>query len=188
MSEFSRSVERISWLLLDQLRRENTRAVLFCGVQSTADSPLLTFRVAAELKKSYGLNPLAVRIRIDPNERIGPLPPAVASETIDWFSEGKNGAGAPLGVRVCALLAEASSRHDFVLVEAPPVLNSVTCLNLISVVPHVVLIAEFGRTQQPSLRRAIKELTNAGATITGTILSGRRQIIPRWIERWLGTT
>ena len=186
MSDFSRSVERISWLLLDQLRRAETRAVVFCGVQSTADSPLLAFRVAREFKKSYGLNPLAVRIRIDPNEPIDPLPSDVASETIDWYGEGKNGASAPLDERLRGLLAGAAARHDFVLVEAPPVLSSVACLNLVSAVPHVVLVAEFGRTQQPSLRRAIKELRNAGALITGTILSRRRQIIPKWIERWLG--
>jgi Mrp family chromosome partitioning ATPase len=82
-------------------------------------------------------------------------------------------------------MQELNQHFEFVIVDAPPILESADTLMAGKVVPHLVLVAEAGRVSQKSLGRVLQELTNAEITLVGAIMNSRRQIIPAWIDRWL---
>jgi Mrp family chromosome partitioning ATPase len=184
VSEFSQAIERASWLLREKVQRDGIRALVVCGASSPADSSFVTARLARDLQRRHAMQPLVVRlIAGDAPE----APPACGVERreIDC-SDSQISGSASLHSSLAPVLAEAVGRHDIVLIDTPPLLHSVACLHAVSLVPHVLLVVEFGRTQEDTVLRAVRELQNSGAALVGTLISRRRPILPGWIDRMLG--
>jgi succinoglycan biosynthesis transport protein ExoP len=90
-----------------------------------------------------------------------------------------------LGALLSRAVQELQNHFDFILLDAPPILESADTLVAGRVVPYLVLIAAAGHTSRESLARARQELEDADITLVGAILNKHRRIIPGWIYRWL---
>ena len=73
--------------------------------------------------------------------------------------------------RLRAVVNEASSQFDIVLVDAPPVLGLADAPLIASVVNDVVLVIESGKTRTTAAQEAINRLRAAGANIIGGALT-----------------
>jgi polysaccharide biosynthesis transport protein len=73
--------------------------------------------------------------------------------------------------RLRAVVSEASSQFDVVLVDAPPVLGLADAPLIASVVNDVVLVIESGKTRTTAAQEAINRLRAAGANIIGAALT-----------------
>lgn len=86
---------------------------------------------------------------------------------------------------LCHAVQELQNSFDFILLDAPPILESADVLVAGRVVPQLVLVVAAGHTSHESLSRACQELHEAKISVIGTILNTRKRIIPRWVDRWL---
>jgi capsular exopolysaccharide synthesis family protein len=75
------------------------------------------------------------------------------------------------GSRFRAIMAEACSEYDLVVVDSPPLLGLADTPLIASVVSSVVLVVESGGTRTAAAIEAIHRLTAAGATILGVTLT-----------------
>ena len=73
--------------------------------------------------------------------------------------------------RFAAVLREALSQFDRVVIDGPPVLGLADSPLLAAVVENVVMVIESGRTRTRSAREAIGQLKSAGAHILGVTLT-----------------
>lgn len=75
------------------------------------------------------------------------------------------------GSRFRAIIAEACTEYDFVLVDSPPLLGLADTPLIASVVSSVVLVVESGGTRTAAAVEAIHRLTAVGATVLGVTLT-----------------
>ena len=87
----------------------------------------------------------------------GPLPPNPA----DLLSTG----------RFQAILAEANSHFDLVLIDAPPVLGLADSLLLAAVASNVLFVVESGKTRTKAAQEAIGLLHGTGTNVLGATLT-----------------
>jgi succinoglycan biosynthesis transport protein ExoP len=116
-----------------------------------------------------------------------------AAETVQTTSSGlfvipsmphiQPGAEYPLQLR--RMLTEVQPDFDMVLLDVPPVLESVDALIVGAIVPQLLLVVESGRTRYEVVQRAKKELEAEGIQIIATVLNKQRRFVPGWIYRWL---
>jgi len=81
------------------------------------------------------------------------------------------------------LIEASSSGYDWVVVDAPALLESPETAPLAAQVDATVLVVQAGRTKRPVLVRATDLLRRAGANVVGTVLNRRRLEIPDFIYR-----
>ena len=93
---------------------------------------------------------------------------------VDVLSAGSTTAGAPTGPAVDAVLLEARSVWDVVVVVAPPVLSSPVPLDLSVATDGVVLVATAGRTTRGQLERSVGAFDGVHAAVLGVVLDGVR--------------
>jgi len=93
---------------------------------------------------------------------------------VDVLSAGSAAAGAPTGPAVDAVLLEARSVWDVVVVVAPPVLSSPVPLDLAVATDGVVLVAPAGRTTRGQLERSVEAFDGVHARVLGVVLDGVR--------------
>jgi Mrp family chromosome partitioning ATPase len=86
---------------------------------------------------------------------------------------------------LCHAVQELQNSFDFILLDAPAILESSDVMIAGRVVPQLVLVVGAGQSSQESLSRACQELKEARITLIGTILNSRKRIIPGWIDRYL---
>ena len=76
------------------------------------------------------------------------------------------------------LLAERGRRRDFVVVEAPPVLDTAECLALAPLVDAVVVVAALRSSTRDDVALARQQLDEVGAEVVGGVLSNARTAGP----------
>jgi Mrp family chromosome partitioning ATPase len=81
------------------------------------------------------------------------------------------------------LMDQAGPGYDWVLVDAPPLLEAPESAPLGALADGVVLVVRSGRTKRPVLSRATDLLRRSGANVLGTVLNRRRLEIPGFIYR-----
>ncbi|HEV2446177.1 MAG TPA: hypothetical protein VGS58_09655 [Candidatus Sulfopaludibacter sp.] len=84
---------------------------------------------------------------------------------------------------LCRSVQELQNDFDFILVDAPPVLESSDMLMAGRVIPNAILVAGAGRASQESVREACRQLSEARIHVLGAILNERKPILPRWLRR-----
>lgn len=87
----------------------------------------------------------------------GPVPPNPA----DLLSSG----------RFRAIVREAASQYDMVIIDAPPVMGLADAPLLASVAEHVLMVIESGRTRTATAHETINRLRAAGAALLGATLT-----------------
>jgi capsular exopolysaccharide synthesis family protein len=88
---------------------------------------------------------------------------------------------APASVR--QFLNEVGTAYDWVIFDAPPVLESPETAVLGGVVDTTVLVVRAARTKGGVAQRAIDQLVKAGVPVLGVVLNRRRHDIPEFIYR-----
>jgi succinoglycan biosynthesis transport protein ExoP len=83
---------------------------------------------------------------------------------------------------LCRAVQELQNSFDFILVDAPPILESADVLVIGRVIPQLLLVVGAGQVSQENLGRACQQLQDAKIQLAGTILNSRRRFIPKWVE------
>jgi Mrp family chromosome partitioning ATPase len=91
------------------------------------------------------------------------------------------GGRGPAAVR--AFLETAATQFDWVVVDAPPVLESPESVHLAPLADGVVLVVRSGHAKRPVVMRAADLLRKSGARLLGSVLNRRRHEIPDFIYR-----
>lgn len=73
--------------------------------------------------------------------------------------------------RFAAILKEASSYFDRVIVDGPPLIGLADAPLLATATQHVVMVVEAGKTRTKAARASIDQITAAGARILGVVLT-----------------
>ena len=73
--------------------------------------------------------------------------------------------------RFAAILAEASQRFDFIVVDGPPVLGLADSPSLASSCIGTLMVVEAGRTRTSTIKSAIGRLDDSGARVVGVLLT-----------------
>ena len=94
-----------------------------------------------------------------------------------------NGHFPNLETLLCRMLQELRNHYDFILLDVPPVLESVNVMIAGRVVRNVVLVVGAGKSSQEAVREACRQLREARIEIVGTILNEKKRIFPRWLDR-----
>ena len=87
----------------------------------------------------------------------GPMPPSPAALLSDSRFE--------------TLLDHLSERFDVVVIDAPPVYGLADSPRMAAAVDHTVLIVESDRARLPDVRGALRRLVEAGANVSGAVLT-----------------
>ena len=77
------------------------------------------------------------------------------------------------------------SQFDWVILDGPPVTTYPDALSLAVVADGTILVLRAERTRSEVAERAMKVLNEAGVTLLGGVLNGRRYHIPEFIYRRL---
>jgi succinoglycan biosynthesis transport protein ExoP len=77
--------------------------------------------------------------------------------------------------RFTALLREAASQFDRVVIDGPPILGLADAALLATAAEHVVLVVEAGRTRTRSARHAVEQVKASGGRVIGVILTKSRE-------------
>jgi capsular exopolysaccharide synthesis family protein len=88
---------------------------------------------------------------------------------------------APLG----RLVAQLKSRFDFIVFDAPPLLEFPDAYALAAHVDAVLVVVEADRTLVDDARRVMRDLERAGARAAGVVLNRQRDYTPRLFRRKL---
>jgi hypothetical protein len=75
---------------------------------------------------------------------------------------------------------------DLVLIEAPPLLQSIDGALVARACDGLVLIAERGVTERRALQEAASRARAAGCTLLGVIVTSSERPMPAWLERLAG--
>jgi uncharacterized protein involved in exopolysaccharide biosynthesis len=118
-----------------------------------------------------------------------PVPAGAAELAVEMYA---NVATAVIGTAAITshrtdarLLGELKATYDYVVVTAPPLTDGFEGVELAQVVDHVVPVIEAEATRQPVAARLLVQVGEAGGTVLGAILLGRRSYIPGWAYRVL---
>jgi protein-tyrosine kinase len=74
---------------------------------------------------------------------------------------------------------------DWIIFNAPPVSSAQGLTALSRVVDGVGLVIRAEKTRWEAALNAKEQLQKAGANIIGAILTGRKNHMPAWLNRWL---
>lgn len=92
------------------------------------------------------------------------------------------------GAEFAAWMADQRDRHDYVLVDAPPLLSSADALLMGRNVDGVVIVAESEATERESLVRASDQLRRAGVKVIGVVLNRTRNPVPPFLRPYVPFT
>lgn len=91
--------------------------------------------------------------------------------------------------RICrGLIDKLRQYYDFVLIDTPPVMASTHAALFGKHTDGAIVVARVERTPRHVVKRAINELSNAGVSVIGCILTHQKHHVPDFIYRFFGTT
>jgi capsular exopolysaccharide synthesis family protein len=83
--------------------------------------------------------------------------------------------------RIDGMLSELRDRFELIVIDTAPLVPFAEGVQLSRKVDGVVIIVRSASTKQASVQRVVGLLDDAGATVVGSVLNGRRFYIPRFI-------
>jgi len=84
-----------------------------------------------------------------------------------------------------ATFRRAGDHHDLMLLQAPPLKNSLDAALLGKECAGLVLVVEPLVTTRRGLRKAVARVRSAGCPILGLVICGGKPWLPRWLRRFL---
>lgn len=123
----------------------------------------------SETGKQYGLSTL-----LSHNSRLADLVVPTRFETL-WLLPAGPIPAAPAHLlatlRINEVIAEAESAYDVVIVDAPPVLGLADAPTLGSICEATVLIIEAGSARRMAIKRSLRRLLDADASVVGAVMT-----------------
>jgi polysaccharide biosynthesis transport protein len=204
---------RAAIALAASLRQSRFRGVIVSAATRGEGTTSAAVHIARLMLSEAGLNPVLIELnRLRPTfQKLFGLNPkltlakmlAQGGSALDYVQRDPTGlavitAGVPgedlpengeggmsLESGLCHAVQELQNNFDFVLLDAPPILESADVLLAGRVIPQLLLVVGAGRVSQENLSRACQQLQDAKIQLAGTILNSRRRFLPRWVERLL---
>jgi Mrp family chromosome partitioning ATPase len=183
------------------------RTLLFAGCDGGEGCTRVT-REFAEMLASSGLNTLLV----DADLQTSGLTSSIAADGPDLkelVGAGQAPAGVPWGRGQLAVVSSPPShpdkeqffrapafatwledqrqRHDYVLLDAPPLLRYAEGVLVSRLSDGVVIVVKAEATRRESLVRAREQLERAEANIVGVVLNHARDYVPVFLRPYLST-
>lgn len=190
-------------------RQGRYRGVILSSATRGEGTTSAAVHVGRHMMRDAGMNPVLIEVNflrpafqrlfgLDPKRSVARML-AEGSPALDQVQRDSTGlAMIPAGVveqkepeamslesALCHAVQELQNRFDFILVDAPPVLESADVLVAGRVIPYVLLVVGAGQVSQENLGRACQQLQDTKIQLAGTILNTRRRFIPGWVERLL---
>jgi hypothetical protein len=174
--------------LLDRLRAHAAqgmpaRALVFAA-PTTSASPGLVMEGLAAQAEHLGLRV----VRGELHGACNRSKPARLALT----AERPNRCGLNVAPRPAALDAEVQAwlgQHrdaDLVLIEGPPLLDSIDAALVARACDGLILVAERGVTERSAVRDAASRARISGCALLGVVVTGARLSMPGWVRRLLG--
>ncbi len=94
----------------------------------------------------------------------------------DDYNEPKNG--------FCHLMDDLTSRFDYVVLDAPPVLSAPESLCIAANVDVVILVLKSGETRKEIARKIIEKIEEVEGKVMGIVLNRRKYYIPEQMYKF----
>lgn len=134
-----------------------------------------------DLPKSYGLTDVILKdVPLNKTAQITPIP------NLHIMGAGSGGLGfLPFDKieNIKGLLKEAKKEYNFIIFDAPPVLESPETALISRQFDSILLIIEANRTVRSDVERTKQEIIESGGKILGIVLNRKKQYIPTKIYR-----
>ena len=183
------------------------RALVFAGCEG-GEGCTRVAREFAEMLASSGLNTLLVDADLQTSGLTSSIAPG-GGDLADVVAAGRTPPGVPWGLGQLAVVASPPShpdkerffrasefaawledqrqRHDYVLLDAPPLLRFAEGVLVSRLCDGVVIVVQAGATKRESLVRTREQLERAEANIVGVVLNRARDQIPALLRPYLST-
>jgi Mrp family chromosome partitioning ATPase len=177
------------------------RTVMFLAPQGGEGTTTVALQFAHVLARDPGARPLLIdcharRPAYEPSDdgRAVVLDPRIAGKAAQPPTIASNLFVVPVAdeMREAGLIQAAALRDtiaanangfDWVILDAPPVLDSPDAAALGAVADGVVVVLQAGRTKRPVMTRTSELLSKSGSNLLGTVLNRRVLEIPEFIYR-----
>lgn len=103
--------------------------------------------------------------------------------TVIGRGSGSGKAGAWKSGRMKTLIEGLRQEYGYIVGQVPPVLRSYDALHLARQLDGVILVAKADSTRREVVQRAIQSLGDGKDKVIGAVMTGRKQVIPRWVYR-----
>jgi len=188
--EVTRQMTAMRVAIEASLEDVKTRVVLFTSSMSTEGVSTVSTSFASALAADGRVRALLVDANPRTTAAAGRGGPAGATGgagkpalAVAVLGDEIRRAGGRAQAALRAFLATASTQFDWVIVDAPPVLEVAESVDLCPTADGVVLVVRSGHTRRPVALRAAELLRKSGIRILGAVLNRRRFEIPGFIYR-----
>jgi Mrp family chromosome partitioning ATPase len=197
-----RSMSSLRVNLEAALGSRTTRSIMFLGAQGGEGTSTIALQFAQAIARDTGARPLLVdcharrpAFAVEEGQRCAVLERHLMSgspETSAVIASNLFVVPVPPAARAAGMIQPNALREaldanapgfDWVILDAPPVLDSPDAAALGAVADGVVLVLQAGRTKRPVLSRAADLLTKSGSRLLGSVLNRRVLEIPEFIYR-----
>lgn len=201
----SEEYRRAALALANAARQSHCRSAILCSATAGEGTTTAAVYIGRHLLRDLGFNPVLIELNrarpalarlfgLDEEKSLAAVasgarsvmdcvqkdPTGLRMIPVGKFESGDGLQG--LEAVLCRSVQELQNSFDFILVDAPPILESADVLIAGRVVPNVILVAGSGRVSQESVREACRELSEARIHLVGAILNERKRILPRWLN------
>ncbi len=87
--------------------------------------------------------------------------------------------------RMKAMFEGLRGDFDRIIVHVPPILASHDALNMARYADNMLLVIKADSTRREVVQRAMDTLGNTRSKVVGAVLMDRKQVIPRFVYRWI---
>ena len=150
-------------------------------IDANVNSPML--HTALNIPLSPGLNE-AIKENRSLAESIHVVP---SSCSIHVVPSGSNGVVKKVITPevFSSFLANIESRYDWILIDAPPILESADALSIINIADMIFLVVQAHKTTSDVVSKTKTYLEKQDCIIDGVILNRVRKVIPDWLYKRL---
>ena len=185
------------------------RVVTFTGIWPAEGTTTVTLGVAQALAGSYGRSVVVVelnsrrptfaeRFRLDGAQSLeallaGDTRPASITDVVPGLAVIPSGsrplsaASGQFQIVIEKLILKLLDSYDFVLIDAPPLMESSDATTLGPSASSMVLVVASGRTTSKDIAQVKERLAQTIVNLRGVILNKRKPLVPRWLRRMTGS-
>lgn len=196
--EFEDACRRVALALANAHKDGTFSSVVFAGSWPNEGTSIVVKHVAAHLTDKHGL-----RVRVLDLDGGALVPRKRENEDESSRSGSVLSLGQANGLSTSAAVLnrvrEQSASHspveealallgveyDFLIVDAPPLMESGAGLEAGALIPRLVLVVRAGRTQTGTLEQVRAQLRTFNIHLVASVLTRYKTYIPRFLDRWL---
>lgn len=206
--EVSEACRRVALALVNAHRQKLLDSVIFASAWHGEGTSTVVAHVASQLQRKHGLRvkvldlrslemdvaatPMLDAVPPSPVGRNGSMLLAKSSTTAGPLSLGnlstypvEPATETPGNSALEKAMRGLGTQYDFLIIDAPPLMESGDAFEAGALVPRLVLVVQAGRTQSDTLEQIRTQLATFHVQLIATVLNRYRNYIPKFIDRWL---